>query len=107
MEQSYEVRKWKKKNPVKVTVPGSKSITNRALMLAAISECTCVLDGVLFSDDSRAFLSCLRELGFGVTIEEERKRGQNPESDSCDQCAQCRNRCSVSDRDVGAGRRRL
>ena len=74
MEQSYEVRKWKKKNPVKVTVPGSKSITNRALMLAAISECTCVLDGVLFSDDSRAFLSCLRERGFGVTIEEERKR---------------------------------
>lgn len=74
MEQSYEVRKWNKKNPVKVTVPGSKSITNRALMLAAISQKTCVLDGVLFSDDSRAFLSCLQSLGFEVDIEEDKKR---------------------------------
>lgn len=74
MEQYYEVRKWNRKNPVKVTVPGSKSITNRALMLAAISEKTCVLDGVLFSDDSRAFLSCLTELGFHVVVDEEKKR---------------------------------
>lgn len=74
MEQSYEVRKWNPKSPVKVTVPGSKSITNRALMLAAISEKTCVLEGVLFSDDSRAFLSCLTELGFHVLVEEENKR---------------------------------
>lgn len=74
MEQSYEVKTWNKKNPVKVTVPGSKSITNRALMLAAMSKENCVLEGVLFSDDSRAFLSCLQSLGFCVKIEEEAKR---------------------------------
>lgn len=74
MEQSYEVKTWNKKNPVKVTVPGSKSITNRALMLAAMSKENCVLEGVLFSDDSRAFLSCLQSLGFCVKIEEEEKR---------------------------------
>lgn len=74
MEQSYEVKKWNPKNPVKVTVPGSKSITNRALMLAAMSKENCVLEGVLFSDDSRAFLSCLQSLGFCVKIEEDAKR---------------------------------
>ena len=35
-----------------VTVPGSKSITNRALLLAALAEGRSVLKGVLFSDDS-------------------------------------------------------
>ena len=74
MEQIYHVRKWNPTKTVSVTVPGSKSITNRALMLAAISNHTCVLDGVLFSDDSRAFLSCLQSLGFEVAIEEELRR---------------------------------
>lgn len=74
MEQVYHVKKWTPKNPVKVTVPGSKSITNRALMLAAMSSCVCTLDGVLFSDDSRAFLSCLQGLGFTVNIEEESRQ---------------------------------
>ena len=40
-------------------VPGSKSITNRALLMAALSEGTVKLQGVLFSDDSRYFLSFL------------------------------------------------
>lgn len=38
-----------------VTVPGSKSMTNRALLLATLSEEESVLRGVLFSDDSRHF----------------------------------------------------
>lgn len=58
--------------PFHVTVPGSKSITNRALLLAALSDNSkpCTLTGVLFSDDSRAFLDCLIRLGFNVTIDE-------------------------------------
>ncbi len=54
--------------PVKgmVEVPGSKSMTNRALFLAALAEGTTVLKGVLFSDDSRSFLGCLKSLGFEV-----------------------------------------
>lgn len=74
MEQIYHVKKWTPKSPVKIIVPGSKSITNRALMLSAMSNCTCTLDGVLFSDDSRAFLSCLLSLGFDVKINEDTKQ---------------------------------
>lgn len=72
----YKVKVLKELSPVSVEVPGSKSITNRALMLAALGNTTCVLDGVLFSDDSRAFLSCLLELGFDVRIEEEKRKVQ-------------------------------
>lgn len=56
-----------------VTVPGSKSMTNRALLLAALAEGDSVLDGVLFSDDSRYFLSSLQKLGFELDINEQDK----------------------------------
>lgn len=69
----YKVKKVREKKNINVKVPGSKSITNRALMLAAISDSTCKLSGVLFSDDSRAFLDCLEKLGFEMTIDEERE----------------------------------
>ena len=51
-------------------VPGSKSITNRALMLAALADGKSRLEGVLFSDDSRHFLDCLKDLGFDLEIDE-------------------------------------
>ena len=41
--------------PLQVSVPGSKSITNRALLLATLAQGTSRLKGVLFSDDSRHF----------------------------------------------------
>jgi len=59
--------------PVKVAVPGSKSITNRALLLATLAQGTSTLRGVLFSDDSRHFLKCIQELGFETKVDEERK----------------------------------
>lgn len=74
MMEVYTVRKYAGEKQIEVEVPGSKSITNRALMLAALSEGKCTLTGVLFSDDSRAFLSCLIDLGFEVIIEEDEKR---------------------------------
>ncbi|MDP4146493.1 MAG: 3-phosphoshikimate 1-carboxyvinyltransferase [Bacillota bacterium] len=74
MKEVYTVRKYTGKKQIEVEVPGSKSITNRALMLAALSDGKCTLNGVLFSDDSRAFLSCLIDLGFEVIIEEDKKR---------------------------------
>lgn len=55
-------------------VPGSKSITNRALLICALAEGTSVLNGTLFSDDSRYFLKALQDLGFEVRIEEEKKQ---------------------------------
>ena len=54
-------------------VPGSKSITNRALLLATLAEGTSTLRGVLFSDDSRHFLKCVQDLGFETTVNEESK----------------------------------
>ena len=46
--------------------PGSKSLTNRALLLAGLSNGTSRLTGILRSDDTRHMLACLRALGVGV-----------------------------------------
>lgn len=59
--------------PLRVWVPGSKSITNRALLLATLAQGTSTLRGVLFSDDSRHFLKCIQELGFETEVEEDLK----------------------------------
>src|SRR4051812_44729421 len=53
-----------------ITPPGSKSLTNRALVLAALSGGLCELSNVLFADDTRVMLDGLKKLGFDVTIEE-------------------------------------
>jgi 3-phosphoshikimate 1-carboxyvinyltransferase len=50
-----------------VSVPGSKSINNRALLLAALAQGTSTLTGALDSDDTRIFAACLKALGFEVT----------------------------------------
>ena len=57
--------------PLSVQVPGSKSITNRSLLLAMLAEGKSTLRGVLFSDDSRHFLKCVQDLGFETTVDEE------------------------------------
>lgn len=68
----YDVKILKTKD-IKVVVPGSKSITNRALLLAALAEGECLLKGALFSDDSRYFLQSLQDLGFKLQINEKNK----------------------------------
>ncbi len=54
--------------------PGSKSLTNRALLIAALSTGQTVLDGVLFADDTRRMLEALSSLGFELDIDEDAKR---------------------------------
>lgn len=80
MEQ-YLVKKIDKPVDWCVTVPGSKSMTNRALLMAALSEGNVRLEGVLFSDDSRYFIRSLQSLGFEVQADEVRKtvlvKGEN------------------------------
>jgi len=49
-----------------VVLPGSKSISNRALLLAALCQGTTALHDVLDSDDTRVMLEALRQLGCGV-----------------------------------------
>ena len=71
--QTYSVRPIKKNSKFTVSVPGSKSITNRALLIAALANGRTKLKGTLFSDDSRYFLSSLISLGFEVNVDEENK----------------------------------
>src|SRR5262245_61668123 len=51
-----------------ITVPGSKSLTNRALILAALAEGETVLDGALWSEDTQVMVECLQDLGFMVNV---------------------------------------
>jgi 3-phosphoshikimate 1-carboxyvinyltransferase len=49
-----------------VTLPGSKSISNRVLLLAALCEGSTTIHDLLDSDDTRVMLAALRLLGCGV-----------------------------------------
>jgi 3-phosphoshikimate 1-carboxyvinyltransferase len=53
-----------------IRVPGSKSLTNRALLIAALADGTTRLTNALFSDDSRHFAKALQTLGFDVALDE-------------------------------------
>ena len=50
-------------NTVTIAVPGSKSITARAMLIAALADGVSTLIGAQFSDDCSTFLNCLAELG--------------------------------------------
>lgn len=49
-------------HPVKMATPGSKSISNRALVLAALAKGTCRLTNLLHSDDTQVMMAALLEL---------------------------------------------
>ncbi|MEJ2894626.1 3-phosphoshikimate 1-carboxyvinyltransferase [Bordetella avium] len=48
-------------------LPGSKSISNRVLLIAALAEGRTEISGLLDSDDTRVMLAALRQLGVAVT----------------------------------------
>ena len=62
-----------------VILPGSKSISNRVLLLAALSQGTTTVHDLLDSDDTRVMLAALRALGCGV-----RQDGHTVEIDGLD-----------------------
>jgi len=53
-----------------IRVPGSKSLTNRALLIASLADGTTRLTNALFSDDSRYFAGALQTLGFDIQLDE-------------------------------------
>ena len=57
-----------------VRVPGSKSLTNRALLIAALADGATTLTNALFSDDSHYFASALQALGFDVILDPDHSR---------------------------------
>jgi 3-phosphoshikimate 1-carboxyvinyltransferase len=52
-----------------ITPPGSKSLTNRALILAALADGPSRLSNVLFADDTLVMMECLARLGFRVDVD--------------------------------------
>jgi 3-phosphoshikimate 1-carboxyvinyltransferase len=54
-----------------VRPPGSKSVTNRSLLAAALAAGRSELTGVLFADDTEAMLDCVRALGATVSVDRE------------------------------------
>src|SRR2546422_8269260 len=57
-----EVVPWSPPSRAEVTVPGSKSITNRALALAALADGATTLRGALWSEDTQVMVDCLQRL---------------------------------------------
>lgn len=59
--------------PIRATVaiPGSKSLTNRALVIAALADGTVDVEGALASDDTGWMVGALRALGFAVDWDED------------------------------------
>jgi 3-phosphoshikimate 1-carboxyvinyltransferase len=52
-----------------ITPPGSKSLTNRALILAALARGVSTLSNVLFADDTLVMMECLARLGFRLEVD--------------------------------------
>ncbi len=57
-----------------VEIPGSKSITNRALLIAALAGSESTLENALFSDDTHWCATCLQQLGLPVRAESQAAR---------------------------------
>jgi 3-phosphoshikimate 1-carboxyvinyltransferase len=56
-----------------IVLPGSKSLTNRALLLAALCDHPVTLSGALFSEDTQLMVAALRQLGLTVFANESAK----------------------------------
>ena len=63
----YVCKKINNKNAV-ISVPGSKSVTARAMLLSAIAEGVSTLYGVSLCDDCLTFLNCLKALGINCDL---------------------------------------
>ncbi len=58
----------------RIALPGSKSITNRALLLAAMASGRSTIELALLSDDTRYMTAALRALGFRIEVDEAARR---------------------------------
>ena len=65
-----EIQPISKPPDATIRVPGSKSYTNRALLVAAMAKGVSTLTGALFSDDTRYMSASLRELGVEIEADE-------------------------------------
>jgi len=57
-----------------INLPGSKSLSNRALLLAALAEGTTTITNLLESDDTRHMLNALKQLGIQYSLSEDKTK---------------------------------
>ncbi len=69
-KDAYHCRPIEQPLDAVVAVPGSKSITNRALVTAALADGTSLLTGILLADDTRLMIDALRALGIAITVDQ-------------------------------------
>ena len=55
-----------KLKPVEIHIPGSKSYTNRALLIASLAKGKSILKNPLFSDDTNYMIEALKKLGIKI-----------------------------------------
>ncbi|MDE0468921.1 MAG: 3-phosphoshikimate 1-carboxyvinyltransferase [Candidatus Poribacteria bacterium] len=67
-----EIQPLRKPLDATIEVPGSKSYTNRALLVAAMARGASTVTGALFSDDTRYMCDALRKLGVEIEADEKR-----------------------------------
>ena len=68
-----EIKPVKKINAV-IKVPGSKSYTNRALIIGALADGNTVINNALFSDDTKYMISALTDLGIDVAEDKDNRK---------------------------------
>lgn len=73
MERPETIRIRAHPGPVDATIrlPGSKSLTNRALLLAALADGESRVQSILLADDTRLMIDALRSLGVPIRVNED------------------------------------
>jgi len=71
LPDTLAVRPLSKPVQAEVSVPGSKSVTNRALAIAAMGSGPIRLENALFSDDTRYMVDALEKLGLDIQADEQ------------------------------------
>jgi 3-phosphoshikimate 1-carboxyvinyltransferase len=69
-----EIQPIRKSLDATIEVPGSKSYTNRALLVAALARGASTVTGALFSDDTRYMCNALQKLGIEINADEKQAR---------------------------------
>jgi 3-phosphoshikimate 1-carboxyvinyltransferase len=74
VKNMIEIQPIRKPLDVTIEVPGSKSYTNRALLVAALARGASTVTGALFSDDTRYMCNALQKLGIEINADEKQAR---------------------------------
>lgn len=69
--KSIKILPLEKPAKAEVTIPGSKSYTNRALLMAALTKDKVKIINPLLSDDTKAMMQCLQTLGVKINVLED------------------------------------